>query len=365
MLRFMVALTLAFMVGQDGDKLKARHDELAAALKTAKTAEGLTYVAEQFAALAEDAVKYDEYDLALRALEQASKSAKAAKNESLATQCVDRAAQAKRIASEHAKAKSAFKALQDRPNDAAAHLAAGRFLCFVKGNWADGLDHLSKGSDEPLRGLALRDRFAQTIEDTEALIGMGDDWWPKSRERAYVWYTSVWPRLNPLQREKVRPRLRELLTRTPANKKPQDYPMAAAWSKEPKFQATVDDTYAYAGKKSLRVEAGAFVLQRRDWTGGGKLIFSAQVLTADGSDAGGFQLQLWDAFGKYTKIRPAGQPDCPFWAEVRAPVDIPAGTVAVTVGIYTGPTTKIWVDDISLRDEATGREVLENGSFEK
>jgi len=367
MLKFMLVLALA--VGGQEDKLKARHEELVAALKTAKTAEGLTYVAEQFAALAEDAVKFDEYDLALKAIEQASKAAKAAKDDSLAAQYGDQAVQTKRIASEHAKAKSAFKTLQEKPNDAAAHLAAGRFLCFVKGSWLDGLDHLSKGSDEPLRGLARMDLLAQTLEDTEAQVSMGDNWWPKSRERAYVWYTSVWPKLNPLQRGKIRPRLREFLTRVPADRKPQDYPMAVAWTKgsPPRVQATVDDTYAYVGKKSIHLEAGVSggsIIQRRDWTGD-KLVFSARVLTADGSDAGAFQLQAWD--GKHnTKLAlPTGRADSPFWTEIRAQVAVPAGTVAVTLVIYVGPTAKIWVDDVSLRDEVSGKEVLENGSFER
>ena len=42
------------------------------------------------------------------------------------------------------------------PADATAHLTLGRYLCFVSGNWSEGLPHLAAGSDPALRQAAER-----------------------------------------------------------------------------------------------------------------------------------------------------------------------------------------------------------------
>jgi hypothetical protein len=61
------------------------------------------------------------------------------------------------------------------PNDAAANLVVGKYLCFIKGDWGDGLPMLAKGSDDKLKQLASQDLSGKTHADV--LASIADDWW--------------------------------------------------------------------------------------------------------------------------------------------------------------------------------------------
>ena len=64
--------------------------------------------------------------------------------------------------------------LATNPTDAKSHGEFGRYLCFVKGDWAAGAAHLAKGDDEMLRSLAERE-LKQSAEK-DAQIALGDGW---------------------------------------------------------------------------------------------------------------------------------------------------------------------------------------------
>jgi hypothetical protein len=80
-----------------------------------------------------------------------------------------------------AKAKSAFEAYENalklianNTTDPTANLVAGRFLCFVRGDWEKGMPHLARCSDENLRKAAEKELAnPETSEDWEAI---GDLW---------------------------------------------------------------------------------------------------------------------------------------------------------------------------------------------
>jgi len=61
------------------------------------------------------------------------------------------------------------------PNDPAANLSAGRYLCFVRGEWETGLVMLSKGSDVLLVSLAAQELVGPTAVD--AVVHLADGWW--------------------------------------------------------------------------------------------------------------------------------------------------------------------------------------------
>lgn len=69
---------------------------------------------------------------------------------------------------------AAKAALNTNPQDATAHVEVGRYLCFVKGDWPQGLAHLAKGDDPMLSSLAERE-LKQSAEK-EAQIALGDGW---------------------------------------------------------------------------------------------------------------------------------------------------------------------------------------------
>jgi hypothetical protein len=67
------------------------------------------------------------------------------------------------------------KVLATKPGDAAAHLAVGRYLFFVKGDTAQALPHLAAGSDPKLAALAR----AELAKPTQAAdqVKLADGWW--------------------------------------------------------------------------------------------------------------------------------------------------------------------------------------------
>ena len=68
-----------------------------------------------------------------------------------------------------------FEKLKQAPDDPAANLAVGRFLCFSKGEWERGLPMLAKGSDSTLKQLALLD--LSHPGKNEDVMRLADGWW--------------------------------------------------------------------------------------------------------------------------------------------------------------------------------------------
>lgn len=67
---------------------------------------------------------------------------------------------------------SARATLEKSPDDPEAHLAVGKYLCFVKGDWETGLEHLTAGDDEILAGLAKQEMSPEAKPEQVA-----DGWW--------------------------------------------------------------------------------------------------------------------------------------------------------------------------------------------
>jgi hypothetical protein len=61
------------------------------------------------------------------------------------------------------------------PDDAADSLVVGKYACFVRELWPQGLPYLAKGSDPKLKSLAQNELNSPT--DADALAAMADAWW--------------------------------------------------------------------------------------------------------------------------------------------------------------------------------------------
>ncbi|HEY5311220.1 MAG TPA: protein kinase, partial [Pirellulales bacterium] len=70
--------------------------------------------------------------------------------------------------------------LTQTPDDPAANLAVGRYLCLVHGDWEQGLPHLAKGPDGPLKELAAKSQTPP--EGAAALVSLGDQWWDEAEK---------------------------------------------------------------------------------------------------------------------------------------------------------------------------------------
>ena len=93
--------------------------------------------------------------------------------------------------------RKALSVLEGKPTDPAANLAAGRHLCFIKGNWDRGVPMLALGSDAALKAVGIKDLRGADSADEQAAIG--DAWWDLAetkqgqerdtlRLRAGFWY---------------------------------------------------------------------------------------------------------------------------------------------------------------------------------
>jgi hypothetical protein len=86
----------------------------------------------------------------------------------------ERAQEVRTAQEEFVRARDSFKTLETQPEDPRANGAAGRFLCFVKGDWDKGLPLLAKGTDPALKKLAAKDLAGGPA--TEDRLAIGDAW---------------------------------------------------------------------------------------------------------------------------------------------------------------------------------------------
>ena len=114
-----------------------------------------------------------------------------------ATSLRTRITEARTVATQFDKAKAALEKLKASPADPESNLAAGRYLCFLKGDWTNGLPLLAKGSDAPLKAQAAADLAIPA--DLDGFKKLADVWWniaesqdPASRHQiqlhAAEWY---------------------------------------------------------------------------------------------------------------------------------------------------------------------------------
>jgi hypothetical protein len=115
---------------------------------------------------------------------------------------------------------SARATLKDKPDDPRANAVAGRYLCFIAGQWVEGLPMLLKSSDDALKALAQKDKDAMAAGNASADSLLADSWWQyaeghtgieyfPSRQRAAFWYSKAQPSLTGMLRQVVDKRIAE------------------------------------------------------------------------------------------------------------------------------------------------------------
>ena len=75
----------------------------------------------------------------------------------------------------HDRVAQSLEKLKASPNDAAANLAVGSYLCFNKAEWEKGLPLLAKGSDPNLKQAATLELAHPA--DTADQVRLADEWW--------------------------------------------------------------------------------------------------------------------------------------------------------------------------------------------
>lgn len=142
--------------------------------------------------LVDQAVVADQYEIALRLATTASHAATKSKmgvRKGVGERLARRRREIHLIEPIYAVAKKAQESLEKNPADAEANATVGRWRCFYKGEWANGLPMLAKGSDGKLKSLAAEELKAPT--DAEQQAHLADGWWELAQKEAGVARDSI------------------------------------------------------------------------------------------------------------------------------------------------------------------------------
>ena len=214
-LEAIVELEKAFQV----DALAMKVEALESIAKLAMPADQRKQLALAAAEIIDEAIAADNYDAAEKLASVAVVAARKSRDLGLARQAVKRVAEIKALHAEFQEVSKAINVLEDDPTNAAANLTVGKYQCFVKGDWGDGLPMLALGNDPALKELAEKE-FIEP-DAPRAQMKLGDRWWDlanqqdqpakrRMRERAAHWYIAAFPGLTGLAKAKVKKRLAEV-----------------------------------------------------------------------------------------------------------------------------------------------------------
>lgn len=89
---------------------------------------------------------------------------------------LQRQTRVRRIGERFKQHQTALARLASAPDDADAHATVGRWLCLIKGNWDEGLLHLSQGSEPRFKKLAQQELSAANAAP-DVLVALGDGWY--------------------------------------------------------------------------------------------------------------------------------------------------------------------------------------------
>ena len=199
--------------------LQLKVEALSAANKGAEANPAFLAVANQSLALMEIAAAENEFDLALQMGKIGSAASERVGQRALEQQITAKMRELERVRGEYAAVRASLELLKKKPDDPFANLSAGKYHCFIQGDWTTGLPLLVKGNDKSLRELATLELTEPT--DPAAQVKLGDAWWQLGRDateptkthaqaRAAYWYRAVVQRLSGLTKSKIQERLKQL-----------------------------------------------------------------------------------------------------------------------------------------------------------
>jgi formylglycine-generating enzyme required for sulfatase activity len=175
-------------------------------------------VAEQSMALAREAVRNEDFVAAKYLCSLAVKSARKARIRELPQQAVALGKEVEEIAGAFEEIKEDLATLENNPTDPNANLSVGKYRCFFRGDWDDGLPMLVLGSEPTMKVLAVKELRGVAAPREQAALA--DGWWDLAegekgtareqlRAHAVGWYKRALPQLEGLEKVKAEKRLKE------------------------------------------------------------------------------------------------------------------------------------------------------------
>ncbi len=212
------------------DPIETKVRCLSAVAEVAKLSTQCRPLAKQAFSLVDTAVEEENFEAAIQLGDIARKAAQSAREYKLGKAITARMEEIEEAKEASDLYEKAVARLEEEPTNAAANLAAGRYLCFVKGDWERGVPMLALGSDAALKALAVKELENPTSVDAQ--VALGDGWWDlaETREdrekvsllvRAGHWYGQVRVRpITGLVKSKVEQRVAEIAKLRPPESTP-------------------------------------------------------------------------------------------------------------------------------------------------
>jgi hypothetical protein len=177
----------------------------------------------------DQAVAADKYEVAGKIVRMASGWAVKLHSPQLATQEKARASEIEQMKREYGKSVDALAILEKRPDDPEANFAVGYFQGPIKGDFANALPKLAKGSEPTFRELAGKELTEPT--DVSAQAALADGWWNVAEDKhepakgnlhwhAAQWYKLALPELKGLNVAQAEARIKQAKTEHPMSVAP-------------------------------------------------------------------------------------------------------------------------------------------------
>ncbi|MCL2646947.1 MAG: hypothetical protein FWD61_08065 [Phycisphaerales bacterium] len=157
------------------DKLKMLADTATDTLKSLRSVDQRVAFVTSTQGIVDRAIDADRYDVAKAVAESSSSAATGTSDIPLRRQATSTLQRVREIEAEFNSIKSDLAILDKSPNDPGASFRVGKFRCFQKGEWEQGLVLLSQGSDQQLKTLVQKELKGEGTADDLAAIG--DAWW--------------------------------------------------------------------------------------------------------------------------------------------------------------------------------------------
>jgi len=168
----------------------------------------------------DEAVAADRYDIARQLGKLAAAAAYETRDPIAKKSVADKLKRLSQLEADYAKIKDALAILETKPTHPDANLAVGKYRCFVRGDWENGLPNLALGSDPVLQKLAEQEVVMPDSASDQAKLA--DGWWEFAekekdaaakklmQQRAGYWYKKAAPSLTGLAQVRTKKRLEQL-----------------------------------------------------------------------------------------------------------------------------------------------------------
>ncbi|HEX4147699.1 MAG TPA: hypothetical protein VHY20_01875, partial [Pirellulales bacterium] len=201
------------------DPLELLAEDLERATQKSHPSAAFKAIAEAALEHVDEALDADQFPLAKRLSDVALAAARKAKDPTKLKTAIERNKGLATLKQQWDAAEEARTMLAKTPDDPEANLALGRYLCFVRSDWAEGLKHLARGGDTTLKELAAKS--AADPQDAAGQAELGEAWAqaadaargkskPELQAGARYWYAKAQPALSGLAKAKADQRLKQL-----------------------------------------------------------------------------------------------------------------------------------------------------------